>query len=120
MDKQEPLPNHEDAPNVVAYRVGQLEKAVKEGFADLKQMNADLIKGVVTQKEMTEYRREQLEEHAGFNDRLGKLETESARSKEQRERFIGAVDLIKNIAAVLVGLGAVIGGLWWVVGLFHK
>lgn len=51
-------PDPETSPIVVAYRVGQLEKAVNDGFENIKQEMHGMINGFVSGKEFMEYKKE--------------------------------------------------------------
>lgn len=53
-----------DQPTVMAYRLGSLENAVKEGFAEIKQRQDDIIKGFVTENEFMQAKSESAAEHA--------------------------------------------------------
>lgn len=92
-----------DAPGVVAYRVGEVEKALKEGFAGLHQKMDELKDGFVSHAQFEEVLSEAQKTHKDYEDRLRSLE-------KDRNRFKGAVAVLYALAIIIVGL---VGALWW-------
>lgn len=54
---------NDDSPSVVAYRVGRLEQAVKDGFESQTAQLRNIVEGFVTEKELTEAKQESDLEH---------------------------------------------------------
>jgi hypothetical protein len=61
-------------PNVLAYRVGQLEKTVNEGFITLHSKLDTLRDGFVSHEQMAEAIKQSDIVHADFERRISKLE----------------------------------------------
>lgn len=53
----------DNSPTVIAYRVGQLEKTVREGFENQTAQLKSIVTGFVTEKEFTESKLEATEEY---------------------------------------------------------
>ena len=98
-----------DSPDVIAYRVGELEKSVNEGFKTVHQKLDELKDGFVTHEQFEKEVKEAGKLHANHETRIQKLEQKS-------DRFEGAITLLKVIGSVLTVIGIVIGALWWTRG----
>ena len=63
----------DDAPNIVAYRVSQLEKAVNTGFEKQAERLDAMVQGFVTEKEMTDAKQEGKLEHDRLWSEINKI-----------------------------------------------
>ena len=52
-----------DQPAVLAYRVGEVERAVREGFVGQSKKLDEMVKGFVTEKEWNDFKETINEEH---------------------------------------------------------
>lgn len=101
----------EDDPKVIAYRMGQLEKVVKEsttaqtaGFATVHEKLDNLNSHFVSHDQMKEIEDIGNKVHEDHERRLRSLEKDRNRGK-------GALGIISFL---LVFLAALVGALWWI------
>lgn len=102
------ITNPEDGADVVAYRVGQVEAAVKEGFEKLHLKLEELKDGFVSHEELAKVVLAGKEIHDDHEDRLRALE-------ETKNKGLGALATWQQLLILLAAIGAIIGGLWWTV-----
>lgn len=95
-----------DAPSVVAYRVGEVEKAVTEGFKSLHSKLEELKDGFVSHQQFEESVQERVKVTDDMEKRLRSLEKDRNRAK-------GAIAVLYALALLLLGL---VGALWWTKG----
>lgn len=92
---EEPSENRgDDAPNIVAYRVSQLEKAVNTGFKKQAEHLDALVQGFVTEKEMMDAKQEGKLEHDRLWSEIRKIQSWGTWAA----RTIGAVLIVALLA----------------------
>lgn len=93
----------QDSPGVVAYRVGQVEIVLKEGFSGLHDKIDRLADNFVPLQAFDEALNKAEEIHTDYEQRL--------RSQEKfMNRLEGAIKVLYAVATLLCVL---IGALWW-------
>lgn len=68
----------DDSPNVVAYRVGELEKTVAQGFLTIHNKLDELRDGFVSHEQLDEHQKKADLIHAEQGRRIKKLEDNNA------------------------------------------
>lgn len=64
----------DNAPTVIAYRVGQLEKKMDAGFIAVHEKLDGLKDGFVGHQEFEDYKKQAIVIHSGMQARIAKLE----------------------------------------------
>jgi hypothetical protein len=102
----------DNTPGIVAYRVGQLEQAIK-AYTDKFD---DLIKGFVTEKELHDAKLQAAEEHKQLWDKVNVTSHTVQSLRDDNEQLKGATKLLKGAVAFLMAVATLVGALWWVKG----
>ena len=104
----------QDSPNVLAYRVGQLEKTQEKGFVELKEQNGSLIRKIdilahnfASKSDVEAIEKRKNEEHIAIEKRL------NSRMDGHRDRIVKMENLITWVGRIV--FGAVIAGVLSVV-----
>jgi lipid A disaccharide synthetase len=107
---------NDDSPGVVAYRVGRLEVAVREGFLTQAEQLRNIVDGFVTEKELTEAKAAGDEIHQRLTEQTNNHDNRLRTIEDDLNQTKGAVNIMKLALTTLSAVAAVVGALWWVKG----
>lgn len=81
----------EDSPAVIAYRVGQLEKAVADGFVALGNKLEIMQSNFATKNDLTTLEKQASEEHKDIRDDILVVKQEVDEIKKWKDGVIGKI-----------------------------
>ena len=95
---------HHDAPSVLAYRVGQLEKTVSTGFTKLEMKLELMQESFVKKEDLAVLEKQATNEHEDIREDLERVRKEVHEIKDWKDGLIGKIAAGAVIMLVLMVL----------------